>query len=416
MRYLLAFLLLAVSVNAQFTNNLDYIKSKSISVTNNGHITILNAATITIDGIPIGGGSGGSGVVNPWTNSFSAGWFNLTNVGTINGQALLFTNIAAIGGMLALGTGNAQIGEVTAGVSYDFLRLADNTLWKFDSNGSLTYNNSAIDNAQFSNGAGYMTGTQNSNSFALISSIPSLSGYMTGAQSSNSFWTLFQQGVFSNFAIASFYPLTGNPSGFDVTAAAVAREKLKSDSNQVSTINFPGGSLNLTSGLPVIATIPGDVTKANSNSTVTVVQTNSSGVAITNTFVVGMANPTLILPTIPAGGSTTGILTNFLGGAALTYTGTNIVTDCTSNNVFFLTLTNNAILNIPTNTYDGSLVTWRFKQDGTGNRVLTLAGGFTNAANHITVTLTTNANAYDSLTVESFGNTNYHVRSFDYNY
>ncbi len=45
--------------------------------------------------------------------------------------------------------------------------------------------------------------------------------------------------------------------------------------------------------------------KANSNSVVTVVQTNSSGVAITNQFTVGIANPVITLPTISAGGGAT---------------------------------------------------------------------------------------------------------------
>jgi len=45
--------------------------------------------------------------------------------------------------------------------------------------------------------------------------------------------------------------------------------------------------------------------KANSNSVVTVVQTNSSGVAVTNQFTVGVANPTITLPTISAGGAIT---------------------------------------------------------------------------------------------------------------
>jgi hypothetical protein len=44
--------------------------------------------------------------------------------------------------------------------------------------------------------------------------------------------------------------------------------------------------------------------KADSNSVVTVVQTNSAGVAVTNQFTIGDANPTIVLPTISAAGRT----------------------------------------------------------------------------------------------------------------
>jgi hypothetical protein len=47
--------------------------------------------------------------------------------------------------------------------------------------------------------------------------------------------------------------------------------------------------------------------KANSNSVVTVVQTNSAGVAVTNQFTIGDANPTIVLPTISAAGGGGGI-------------------------------------------------------------------------------------------------------------
>jgi hypothetical protein len=52
--------------------------------------------------------------------------------------------------------------------------------------------------------------------------------------------------------------------------------------------------------------------KANSNSVVSVIQTNSAGVAVTNQFTIGNANPTIVLPTISAAGGATTPATNDL--------------------------------------------------------------------------------------------------------
>jgi hypothetical protein len=71
--------------------------------------------------------------------------------------------------------------------------------------------------------------------------------------------------------------------------------------------NLTGTGTTFTAGAALTA--PPDASKANSNSVVTVVQTNSTGTAVTNQFTIGNANPTITLPTISAaGGATTELL------------------------------------------------------------------------------------------------------------
>jgi hypothetical protein len=69
-----------------------------------------------------------------------------------------------------------------------------------------------------------------------------------------------------------------------------------------------------------LTNLPPDASKANSNSVVSVIQTNSAGEAVTNQFTIGVANPTIVLPTIPAaGGATTGMRVMLTPGGALTF-------------------------------------------------------------------------------------------------
>jgi hypothetical protein len=77
---------------------------------------------------------------------------------------------------------------------------------------------------------------------------------------------------------------------------------------QVATANGSGGVFWATAS---------DASKADSNSVVTIVQTNSAGVAVSNTFTVGVANPTITLPTISAGGGGGGGATNEVWRAAM---------------------------------------------------------------------------------------------------
>lgn len=69
-----------------------------------------------------------------------------------------------------------------------------------------------------------------------------------------------------------------------------------------------------------------------------------------------------------------------------------------SHNIRFqVTLAGNRTLNAPTNAVDGGVATFRFKQDGTGSRTLTLAAGFVVPAD-ITFALSTGANLSDYMT------------------
>ena len=62
-----------------------------------------------------------------------------------------------------------------------------------------------------------------------------------------------------------------------------------------------------------------------------------------------------------------------------------------------LTLTGNTTLATPTNGFSGQRILYRLKQDGTGNKLLTLSSGFRSGP--VTVTLSTAANTTDYLGV-----------------
>lgn len=60
---------------------------------------------------------------------------------------------------------------------------------------------------------------------------------------------------------------------------------------------------------------------------------------------------------------------------ALTYAAT-LNTDASVGDIFDVTLTGNATLANPTNPTDGKTIRWRIRQDGTGNRTVTLGNKF----------------------------------------
>ena len=60
---------------------------------------------------------------------------------------------------------------------------------------------------------------------------------------------------------------------------------------------------------------------------------------------------------------------------ALTYAAT-LNTDASVGDIFDVTLTGNATLANPTNPTDGKTIRWRIRQDGTGNRAVTLGNKF----------------------------------------
>jgi hypothetical protein len=53
-----------------------------------------------------------------------------------------------------------------------------------------------------------------------------------------------------------------------------------------------------------------------------------------------------------------------------------ISTDASAGDIFDVTLTGNATLGNPTNPVDGKTLRWRIRQDGTGNRAVTLGDKF----------------------------------------
>ncbi len=82
---------------------------------------------------------------------------------------------------------------------------------------------------------------------------------------------------------------------------------------------------------------------------------------------------------------------------ALTVVSNTASTDASLSSVFTLTLTGNTTLATPTNGFSGQRIVYRLRQDGTGNKLLTLSSGFRSGP--ITVTLSTAANTTDYLGV-----------------
>jgi hypothetical protein len=72
-------------------------------------------------------------------------------------------------------------------------------------------------------------------------------------------------------------------------------------------------------------------------------------------------------------------------------------TNASLSNTFTLTLTGNTLLTTPINGYPSQRLLYQLKQDGSGNRILTLSSGFRSGP--ITVTLSTAANTTDYLGV-----------------
>ena len=66
-----------------------------------------------------------------------------------------------------------------------------------------------------------------------------------------------------------------------------------------------------------------------------------------------------------------------IGGSvvSLTYAAT-LNTDASAGDIFDVTLTGNVTLANPTNPADGKTIRWRIRQDGTGNRTVTLGNKF----------------------------------------
>jgi hypothetical protein len=82
---------------------------------------------------------------------------------------------------------------------------------------------------------------------------------------------------------------------------------------------------------------------------------------------------------------------------ALTVISNTASTNASLSSLFTLTLTGNTTLATPTNGFSGQRIVYRLRQDGTGNKLLTLSSGFRSGP--VTVTLSTAANTTDYLGV-----------------
>lgn len=97
-------------------------------------------------------------------------------------------------------------------------------------------------------------------------------------------------------------------------------------------------------------------------------------------------------------GATSGIWPPSTGGAgAVTVLsdGANIATDASLGNVFTVTLGGNRTLDNPTNPTNGQKCIWRFRQDGTGSRTISLGAAFRFGTDITGVTLSTAASKTD---------------------
>lgn len=72
-----------------------------------------------------------------------------------------------------------------------------------------------------------------------------------------------------------------------------------------------------------------------------------------------------------------------------------ITTDASAGTIFTVTLAGNRTLAAPTNPVDGMKRVWRFKQDATGSRTITLNAVFRLGTDITTITLTTTASKTD---------------------
>lgn len=82
---------------------------------------------------------------------------------------------------------------------------------------------------------------------------------------------------------------------------------------------------------------------------------------------------------------------------SLTYAAT-LNTDASAGDIFDVTLTGNVTLSNPTNPVNGKTLRWRIRQDGTGNRTLTLGNKFVIPSTATSpLPVSTSANAMDIL-------------------
>jgi hypothetical protein len=75
--------------------------------------------------------------------------------------------------------------------------------------------------------------------------------------------------------------------------------------------------------------------------------------------------------------------------------GATLSTDASLGNIFTVALTGNAVLENPTNSVNGKRITWRFTQDSTGGRILTLDTDFRTGSDITSIVLSSGASATD---------------------
>lgn len=221
MKYLLAFFTMTLPVMALTTNNNTaiYQQNYAVSVVKTNPTSPSELASKAYVDAQSGGGSSYT-----FTNDASQ------SAGTIvstNGNVIVIGNAPSSGGgsdIFAASNnvftgnntfsngvinlyGNAKITSVTAGNSYIDLTLGDNSAWRLDSNGSITHGGAAVDNAQFSNGAGYITGTGASNNFFTITAAGDLSNNLQTAINGK---VNINNGTATNLTVITSLVVTGN--------------------------------------------------------------------------------------------------------------------------------------------------------------------------------------------------------------
>lgn len=131
---------------------------------------------------------------------------------------------------------------------------------------------------------------------------------------------------------------------------------------------------------------------------------DTSDILVTESHAQGMRNKTIYSPII---------LPIIHYPVALT-DAANITTDASAGNFFYVTLTDNRTLDLPSGGTAGQVAIWSFTQDATGNRTITLGAGWSDGS--LTVTLSTTAEATDYMTAICANSSEWHVIQFTTGY
>jgi len=231
-------------------------------------------------------------------------------------------------------------------------------------------------------------------------------GTVTGA-------TNFTGGLTANTIFATNY--LNLPTDIRTTGATY------SSNTFTFTNNGTGGTFNVLFNTVTGLTVNGNVTVTGTTTTGTISATTYQNLP---TYISAVTESANVITVVNSTGTTTSLVIDAVTGGtysagqitlsgtgnvngtqistkvlpiALTVVSNTASTDASLSSTFTLTLTGNTTLATPTNGFSGQRIVYRLRQDGTGNKLLTLSSGFRSGP--ITVALSTAANTTDYLGV-----------------